>query len=186
MYGQIEKEIQSSYYQNQFDNDGQRFVAWYVQNVHRRDMIETVVDVTDGPDDKQIDAIVVDDDASTVFVVQGKFFGEGNVGPEPLREVLASWAQLRNISKLQETGNQKLKRRLPEVATALEDEYSVSFELIITGTLTQGAKDDLSQFQQVLADSDDFPAEMKIVPNVGDSAPNGLKKILPSALVESI
>ena len=163
MYGQIEKEIQSSYYQNQFDNDGQRFVAWYVQNVHRRDMIETVVDVTDGPDDKQIDAIVVDDDASTVFVVQGKFFGEGNVGPEPLREVLASWAQLRNISKLQETGNQKLKRRLPEVATALEDEYSVSFELIITGTLTQGAKDDLSQFQQVLADSDDFPAEIHIV-----------------------
>ena len=99
MYGQIEKEIQSSYYQNQFDNDGQRFVAWYVQNVHRRDMIETVVDVTDGPDDKQIDAIVVDDDASTVFVVQGKFFGEGECWPRTApRRGLASWAQLRNFS----------------------------------------------------------------------------------------
>ena len=163
MYEQIENEIQNSYYQNQFDNDGQRFVAWYIQNIHRRDMIETVEDVTDGPDDKQIDAIVVDDDASTVFVVQGKFFGEGTVGAEPLREVLSSWAQLRNIPQLQETGNQKLKRRLPEVATALEDEYGVSFELIITGTFTQGAKDDLAQFQQVLADSDDFPAEIHIV-----------------------
>ena len=64
---------------------------------------------------------------------------------------------------MQETGNQKLKRRLPEVATALEDEYGVSFELIITGQLTQGAKDDLAQFQQELADADDFPAEIHIV-----------------------
>ena len=163
MYDQIERESQNSYYQNQFDNDGQRFVAWYVHNIHRRDMIETVEDVTDGPDDKQIDAIVVDDDASTVFVMQGKFIGEGTVGAEPLREVLSSWVQLKDISRLQETGNQKLKRRLPEVATALEDEYGVSFELIVTGTLTQGAKDDLARFQQELADSDDFPAEINIV-----------------------
>ncbi len=126
-------------------------------------MIGTVEDVTDGPDDKQIDAIVVDDDASTVFVIQGKFIDEGTVNAEPLREVLSSWVQLKDIARLQETGNQKLKRRLPEVATALEDEYAVSFELIITGQLTQGAKDDLARFQQELADADDFPAEIQIV-----------------------
>ena len=126
-------------------------------------MIETREDVTDGPDDKQIDAIVVDDDASTVFVLQGKFFGEGAVDAEPLREVLSSWVQLKDILRLQETGNQKLKRRLPEVATALEDEYSVSFELIVTGSLTQGAKDDLARFQQELADAEDFPAELHII-----------------------
>ena len=73
MYDQIKRDIQTPYYQDKFDNDGQRFVAWYVQNIHVRDMMETVEDVTDGPDDKQIDAIVVDDDASTVFVLQGKF-----------------------------------------------------------------------------------------------------------------
>ena len=79
MYDQIKRDIKADYYQQHFNNDGQRFVAWYVQNVHRRDMIETREDVTDGPDDKQIDAIVVDDDASRVFVLQGKFFGEGTV-----------------------------------------------------------------------------------------------------------
>ena len=163
MYDQIKRDIKADYYQQHFNNDGQRFVAWYVQNVHRRDMIETREDVTDGPDDKQIDAIVVDDDASRVFVLQGKFFGEGTVDAEPLREVLSSWVQLKNIVRLQETGNQKLKRRLPEVATALEDEYGVSFELIVTGSLTRGAKDDLARFQEELADAEDFPAEIHVV-----------------------
>ena len=163
MYEKIKNEIKADYYQQHFNNDGQRLVAWYVHNVHRRDMIETKEDVTDGPDDKQIDAIVVDDDASVIFVLQGKFFGEGKVDAEPLREVLSSWVQLKDIVRLQETGNQKLKRRLPEVATALEDEYSVSFELIVTGSLTQGAKDDLARFQQELADAEDFPAGIQVV-----------------------
>ncbi len=163
MRDQIERDIQSPFYREKFDNDGQRFVAWYVHNVHRRDMIGTVDDVTDGPDDKQIDAIVVDDDASKVFVIQGKFVSDETVDAEPLREVLSSWVHLKDIVRLQETGNQKLKQRLPEVATALEDEYSVSFELIITGKLTTSANKDLARFQQELADTEDFPAEIHIV-----------------------
>ncbi len=163
MYEHIKKDIETDYFQQNFANDGQRFVAWYVQKIHRRDLIETKEDVTDGPDDKQIDAIVVDDDASTVFVLQGKFFSGGTVDAEPLREVLSSWVQLKDIVRLQETGNQKLKRRLPEVAAALEDEYDVSFELLVTGSLTQGARDDLDRFQRELAKSEDFPAEIHII-----------------------
>jgi len=163
MYNQIRNEIQTPFYQNNFDNDGQRFVAWYVQNVHRRDMIGTVQDVTDGPDDKQIDAIVVDDDASTVFVMQGKFVGAGTVDAEPLREVLSSWVQLKDIARLQETGNQKLKQRLPEVATALEDEYGVSFELLITGQLTDAAKNDLAGVQEEIANADDIAGELHVI-----------------------
>jgi hypothetical protein len=60
-------------------------------------MIETKADVTDGPDDKQIDAIVVDDDSNTIYIVQGKFMSDGSVDAEPLREVLASWIQLKDI-----------------------------------------------------------------------------------------
>lgn len=140
MYEKIKSEIAQEFYQHHFPNDGQRFVAWYVHSIHGRDMIETKWDVTDGPDDKQIDAIVVDDDASTVYVIQGKFVGATSVDSEPLREVLASWVQLRDIVQLQQTGNQKLKRRLSEVGTALEEDYNISFELIITGKLTQAAK----------------------------------------------
>ena len=164
MYEKIKDEITlRDYYQHNFPNDGQRFVAWYVHNIHGRDMIETKEDVTDGPDDKQIDAIVVDDDNSTIYVIQGKFVGEGKVDAEPLREVLASWAHFKDIAKLQETGNQKLKRRLSEVATALEDDYSVAFELIVTGQLTESAYTDLAAFQRTLASSDDIPAEIHVV-----------------------
>jgi len=132
MYARIKQEIGQEYYVQNFPNDGQRFVAWYLRNIHLRDMIEAKEDVTDGPDDKQIDAIVVDDGNSTVYIIQGKFIGQGSVDAEPLREVLASWIQLKDLARLQETGNQKLKRRLSEVAIALDDEYNVSFELIVT------------------------------------------------------
>ena len=73
MYQQIQGEIQAAYYQDNFPNDSQRFVAWYVRNIHLRDMNETRDDITDGADDKQIDAILVDDDKLTVFVLQGKW-----------------------------------------------------------------------------------------------------------------
>lgn len=163
MYEKIKEDIKQDYYRQNFSNDGQRFVAWYVRNVHGRDMIETKADVTDGPDDKQIDAIVVDDDANTIYIVQGKFIGNGPVDAEPLREVLASWIQLKDIVRLQETGNQKLKQRLPEVGTALDEEYSVAFELIATGELTAAARDDLDTFQRQLAEADDFPASIHVI-----------------------
>jgi hypothetical protein len=82
-------------------------VAWYLRNVHLRDPIEAKDDITDGPDDKQIDAIFVDDDKSTVFVLQGKFLSSTSVDAEPLREVLSAWIQMRDLVRLQEVGNQR-------------------------------------------------------------------------------
>lgn len=166
MFEQIKEEITAPYYQDNFPNDGQRFVAWYLRNIHLRDMIEAKDDITDGADDKQIDAIVVDDDKSTIFILQGKFIGGVTVDAEPLREVLSSWMQLRNLVRLQEVGNSKLKRKLSEVARALEDEYEIAFELITTGNLTKAAKDDLATFQQQLAelsDKDDIICTITVI-----------------------
>jgi len=64
MYDKIKDEIRQTYYVQNFPNDGQRFVAWYLRNIHLRDMNETKDCITDGQDDKQIDAIVIDDDVS--------------------------------------------------------------------------------------------------------------------------
>ena len=52
---------------------------------------------------------------------------------------------------------------MSEVATALEDDYSVAFELIVTGHLTESALTDHAAFQKTLASSDDFPAEIHVV-----------------------
>ena len=59
MFEQIKEEIKADYFQQNFPNDGQRFVAWYLRNIHLRDMNETRDYITDGADDKQIDAIVI-------------------------------------------------------------------------------------------------------------------------------
>jgi hypothetical protein len=41
MFEQINEEIKTPYYQDNFPNNGQRFIAWYLRNVHLRDMVET-------------------------------------------------------------------------------------------------------------------------------------------------
>ena len=166
MYARIKEEITQDYYQQNFPNDGQRFVAWYLKNIHLRNMNETKDDITDGADDKQIDAITINDDKQTIFVIQGKFIGSTAVDAEPLREVLSSWLQLRDIVRLQEVGNIKLKRKLSEVARAFEDDYEVAFELITTSTLTESANNDLATFQKQLADlaeNEDFPSSITVI-----------------------
>jgi hypothetical protein len=99
-------------------------------------------------------------------VIQGKFMGTSSVSAEPLREVLASWIQLRDLVRLQEVCNNKLKQKLSEVARAIEDEYEVCFELITTSSLTDGAEKDLATFQEQLAElseKDEFPATLVLV-----------------------
>lgn len=168
MYDLIKKQITADYFQQRFSNDGQRFVAWYLRNVLFRDMNETRDDITDGAGDKQIDAIIIDDDNSIVRIVQGKFIQDGVVDAEPLREVLSSWIQIKDLSRLQNVANGKLQRKLSELAAALDEDYEVSFELITTGKLTEFAQDDLETFQKGLAkfgENDDFDATIHVIDN---------------------
>ena len=123
MFEQIKQEIKADYFQQNFANDGQRFVAWYLRNIQLRDMNETRDDITDGADDTQRDAIVIDDDQSDVYILQGNLIGSTHVDVEPLREVLSSWIQTRDLAHLQEVGNQHLNRKLSELARSLEESY---------------------------------------------------------------
>lgn len=166
IYDKIKEQIQADYFKQYFVNDGQRFVAWYLRNIHMRDMNETRDDITDGADDKQIDAIVIDNDKSIIYIIQGKYISNGVVDAEPLREVLSSWMQLRDLERLQVVGNIRLQRKLAEVAQALEDDYEICFELITTSNLTESAKNDLETFQIELAkisENEDWDATITLV-----------------------
>lgn len=163
MYNRIKNEIKQDYYRQNFPNEGQRFVAWYLRNIYLKDMNETKDSITDGSDDKQIDAIVIDDDSNVVYIIQGKFIEADKIDAEPLREVLSSWVQLKDLVRLQETCNVKLKRKLSEVSIAFEDDYDISFELITTSSLTESARHDLAVFQESLANEDEFNAKINLV-----------------------
>lgn len=162
MYDQIKKDLSQEYYLKNYPNDGQRFVAWYLRNIHNLDTFEAKSCITDGPGDKQIDAVYVDDQTQTVYILQGKFY-QGTIDSEPLREVLASWIQIQDLAKLQDAANDKLKQKISEIAQAIEDDYEICFELVTTAELTDSAKADLATFQNKLSENDTLSANLLLV-----------------------
>ena len=97
LYNKISKDITGDYYQNNYPNDGQRFDAWYLRNIYNLSAAEALECVTDGAGDKQIDAVYIDDEASVIHIIQGKFYSGGTIDAEPLREVLSSWRYLKDL-----------------------------------------------------------------------------------------
>lgn len=165
MFQKILEDIKNDYYTSNYPNDGQRFVAWYLRNIHNLDTIEAKDCITDGAGDKQIDAVYIDNQSSIIYIIQGKFYSGETVNAEPLREVLSSWVQIKDLPKLQDAANEKLKVKINELASALDDDYEICFELITTSGLTDDAKKDLSAFQKELAESDELSANLVLVDN---------------------
>src|SRR4030042_1889650 len=94
----IKREIEKDpYYQQNFSNDGERFVAWYLRRVLVRDPVATRDDITDGQNDKQMDAVIVDDENRRILIIQGKFVSSNQVDSEPLREVLGAGVRLQDL-----------------------------------------------------------------------------------------
>lgn len=165
MYNKILSELGQDYYKENFPNDGQRFVAQYLRNIHNLDIFETKDCITDGAGDKQIDAVYIDNQSCTIYIIQGKFYGRDTVDAEPLREVLSSWIQIQDLAHLQEGVNHNLQVKISEMATALEDDYEVCFELITTSALTDSARHDLEIFQKKLSDNEILSANLVVVDN---------------------
>lgn len=163
MYEKIKADISNEYYLSNYPNEGQRFVAWYLRNIHNLDTYETKDCITDGAGDKQIDAIYIDNQSSTIYIIQGKFYGRDTVDAEPLREVLASWVQIKNLEQLQDGANHKLQVKINEMSSALDDDYEICFELITTSKLTESAQHDLVAFQKELSEDEFLSANMVVV-----------------------
>ena len=153
LVSRIQADIdKDQYYKDNFANDGERFLAWYLRNIHQRTAVEARQDITDGQDDKEFDAVIVDDEKRKVFIFQGKFFTTTSVDGGPIQEILSAWLRIQDIPSLQEAANQKLRPKLEAVAEALKDEYEVVFELVTTGVLTDAARGDLESFQNKITE----------------------------------
>ena len=165
MYDKILHDIQQNYYQNNYANDGQRFVAWYLRNIHGLDTVEAKDCVTDGANDKQIDAVYINNQDAIIYIIQGKFVSSEYVDAEPVREVLSSWALVQDLYRLQDAANTKLKVKINEISAALDDDYEICFELITTAKLTNQAQLDADEFSKRLANSEEMNASFVVVDN---------------------
>lgn len=165
MHGRVSDEISTdAYYKSNFSNDGQRFVAWYLRRVLLLDEHATRAAMTDGRDDKQIDAIVVEDgEDRRIRIIQGKFVKPEPIDATPLREVLSAWTRLKDLPRLQLECSGKLAERLEAMRVALQEDYDVQFELLTTGTLTTAATSDFNAFRAQMEDSPDLSADMTLV-----------------------
>jgi len=138
------------YYTQNFANTGERFIAWYLRNIYLRSPIQARDDITDGQDDKGIDALFIDDEQRQIIIIQAKFYNVASINHEPLHEILAAWLQLQDLETLQENANHKVKVKLEAVRVALKDEYEAVFELVTTGNMTASAEKELTVFQDAL------------------------------------
>lgn len=162
MKEKISEDIKSEYYQNNYANDGQRFIAWYLRNIFNLDTVETKDCITDGAGDKQIDAVYIDNQDSIIYILQGKYYS-GKVDSEPLQEVLASWVQINNLDALQENANEKLKAKINDISNAIDDDYTICFELVTIADLTPAAKKDFEVFQKTLSSYENLTANFTLV-----------------------
>lgn len=165
MYDQALREIQTDpFYEGNFPNDGQRFVAWYLHRVLLMDVHETKAAITDGQNDKQIDAIVVEDgEDRRIRIIQGKFVKPDVIDAQPLREVLSAWTRLKDLPRLQLECSGKLAERLEAMRVALQEEYDVQFELLTTGRLSPDAATDFEAFRREMAENAELGAGLTLV-----------------------
>ena len=163
MYAKILHDIQQAYYQDNYANDGQRFVAWYLRNIHGLNTVEAKDCITDGANDKQIDAVYINNQESTIYIIQGKFISGEYIDAEPVREVLSSWILLQDLNQLQDAANSKLKVKINEISAALDDDYAICFELVTTAKLTDQAQLDADAFSKKLSDSEELSANFVVV-----------------------
>lgn len=164
IYDKIKNDIsQQPYYEDNFPNEGQRFIAWYLRNIHNLDIYQTKDCITDGSNDKQIDAVYVDDQNQTIYIIQGKFYSGDSVDAEPLREVLSSWLQIQDLKNLQESANEKLKSKILDIHDAIAENYDISFELITTSKLSKAASSDLDLFQKQISTNETLNANIVVI-----------------------
>ena len=158
----IEESIKGDFYK-QFSNDGNRFVAWYLKTIYSLSDDDVINYVTDGKDDKQIDAIYVDDENESIHIIQGKHYPNRPISSEPLMECLSAVHQLTDLESLEERANQKLKNNLLSLNDGLNDGYKVIMEFITTGIIPENVMKEAMSIQTKISEIQDITAEMQVV-----------------------
>ncbi len=134
-------------------SDSRAFLAWFLEHYYHLDEQAAQESVCDGPDDKGIDGIYVDDNLERVDVFQAKLYQNTTktAGDRSLRDLAGTLDQLADADKvdhiLQSTGNVELKKLIEHerVAEKINDGYDVK-GVFLTNTLAdQSARDFVSR-----------------------------------------
>lgn len=148
--------------------ESEAFLIWFLQHIYRLDETEAPDAVCDGPDDKGIDGVYVDDNLERIDVLQSKLVKSKRrrrLGDVQLKEFVGTLAQFRNPDKVQEiaetTSNLELRNLLlsQDVPAKIKDGYTVRGVFVTNASRDPNAKQYLStQPNLVLFDHDQIMA----------------------------
>lgn len=113
--------------------ESRAFLGWFLENYFRLEALRVEDSICDGPDDKGIDGIYVDETLEVVYVFQTKLFQNATktVGDSALREFSGTLGQLESADDVRalanSTGNTELSNLLEDedVAGEIEAGYQV-------------------------------------------------------------
>jgi hypothetical protein len=105
-------------------SESRAFLAWFLEHYYRLEELSAQDAVCDGPDDKGIDGIYVDDNLERVDVFQARLIQSATrtIGERPLRELVGALDQLASGAAVDHlvttTGNIELKRLIESEGVA--------------------------------------------------------------------
>jgi hypothetical protein len=147
------------------------FLVWFLQHFFRLDELESQETVCDGPDDKGIDGIYVDQNLETVFLFQCKLVQnpKRTLGDTQLKEFVGSIDQFRNPAKIVEiattTTNPELSRvistanisKLVEDGYVLKGVFLTNIDRDANATAYLQTRDDIRLFDKQLLTANFIP-----------------------------
>jgi hypothetical protein len=92
----IKKEVKEIAHQVVGISPDNAFIVWFLRAFFTDNQSQALCSLTGGARDKGIDAVHVDHEARTVFVVQGKFH-QGEIAPNEDRSALIAFADYAHI-----------------------------------------------------------------------------------------
>ncbi len=130
-------------YQPKARTESRAFLAWYLENVYRLDQMAAQDTVCDGPDDKGVDGIYVDDIGSRLDVFQARTVQSDDkaVGDTQIKEFAGTLTQFATPESIQEiqqaTTNRELRSLLERnsIAQRVGEGYDVR-GVFVTNALT--------------------------------------------------
>jgi len=157
--------------------ESRAFLAWFLEHYYRLEEITAQDCVCDGPDDKGVDGIYVDDNLERVDILQARLIQNPSktIGDSSLRELAGTLAQFHTPEAIQHltetTGNVELTNRLQseKVADKIQNGYEVRGVFVINATADSNARSFVAGNSQVVVFDAEYLSE-GYVP-VGPSQP---------------
>ena len=121
---------------------------WFLENYLRLDEVDATDAICDGPDDKGIDGIYVDDNLEQVVILQGKLLQNENrtLGDSQLKNFIGTLAQFGSPTQIaevaQSTGNIELRNMITDsgLAEKVQKGYAITGIFVTNAPSDENAK----------------------------------------------